>query len=37
MPGDVFLGGLEDMDLILKAIRKVRANTGELARAQNVF
>jgi hypothetical protein len=25
-----FLGGREDMDLILEAIRKVRANAGEL-------
>jgi dTDP-4-amino-4,6-dideoxygalactose transaminase len=28
-----FLGGTEDMDLILDAIRKVRANTNELKRA----
>ena len=28
-----FLGGTEDMDLILEAIRKVRANTNELKQA----
>ena len=31
LPHAAFLGGLEDMDLVLEAIRKVRANVGELA------
>lgn len=29
-----FLGGQEDMDLILEAVRKVRANTGELRKLE---
>ncbi len=33
IPHANFLGGTEDMDLILEAIRKVRANTKELKRA----
>ena len=35
LPHAAFLGGLEDMDLILDAIRKVRANTGELKRVSS--
>ena len=34
MPHAAFLGDLEDMDLVLEAIGKVRANTGELERVQ---